>query len=252
VKDDVCLSRAREEPHSYFPIPYKASKLTELLRECLCFEVGRQTSLVVLATFGPTVLETQLNIELAKYIFSMKGCVKQNEEKQFQVSNVLSPPDWGVKETTQWFQLNSKIPKNRIPQVVCSDLLALSQLEFLQLMKGCSPATVTESILNTHGLLWEEVRLLRAEDKINKLAKQKRSFSTKDTHWRLEDDLEPDQVMNAALGSSQKQFEAGLNRGFEVNRSRFEKRTSEMMKLEWAGKVAAADRAEAKLYPILK
>lgn len=34
-------------------------------------------------------------------------------------------------------------------------------------------------------LLWEEVRLLRAEDKINKLAKQKRSFSTKVTFKKI-------------------------------------------------------------------
>jgi len=33
--------------------------------------------------------------------------------------------------------------------------------------------------------------------------------------------------------------------------NRYQRKNEEMMKMEWANKVAASDRAEAKLYPIL-
>ena len=55
----------------------------------------------------------------------------------------------------------------------------------------------------------------------------------------------------AALGISKRQFEAQLNQGFEKNMPRYKKKNENMMAMEWSNKVAASDRAEAKLYPIL-
>ena len=60
-----------------------------------------------------------------------------------------------------------------------------------------------------------------------------------------------DEYVKAVLGSSKKEFEAQLNQGFESNRLRYKKKNAEMMAMEWSNKVAASDRAEAKLYPIL-
>jgi len=54
-----------------------------------------------------------------------------------------------------------------------------------------------------------------------------------------------------ALGTSKKCFEQRLNEGFKDNIPRYQRKNEEMMKMEWANKVAASDRAEAKLYPIL-
>ena len=65
------------------------------------------------------------------------------------------------------------------------------------------------------------------------------------------DDNEEDEKIKADLGTSKKQFQAGLNKGFERNLSRFAKKNAEMMAMEWSNKVAASDRAEARLYPIL-
>ena len=54
-----------------------------------------------------------------------------------------------------------------------------------------------------------------------------------------------------ALGESKRRFEERLNDGFRGNLPRYRRKNEEMMKMEWAGKVAASDRAEAKLYPVL-
>ena len=60
-----------------------------------------------------------------------------------------------------------------------------------------------------------------------------------------------DDKIKADLGTSKKQFQAGLNKGFERNLPRFAKKNAEMMAMEWSNKVAASERAEARLYPIL-
>jgi len=63
-------------------------------------------------------------------------------------------------------------------------------------------------------------------------------------------DAEEEKV-NVALGTSKKNFEERLNEGFKGNIPRYQRKNEEMMKMEWANKVAASDRAEAKLYPVL-
>ena len=60
-----------------------------------------------------------------------------------------------------------------------------------------------------------------------------------------------DEHVHRFLGSSKQEFEAQLNKGFERNLPRYKKKNAEMMANEWSNKVAASDRAEAKLYPIL-
>ena len=53
------------------------------------------------------------------------------------------------------------------------------------------------------------------------------------------------------LGTSNRQFEANLNQGFECNLPRYAAKNAQMMAMEWTNKVAASDRAEARLYPVL-
>ena len=60
-----------------------------------------------------------------------------------------------------------------------------------------------------------------------------------------------DDKINSKLGTSKRQFEASLNTGFEQNLHRFAAKNAEMMAMEWSNKVAASERAEAKLYPVL-
>ena len=57
--------------------------------------------------------------------------------------------------------------------------------------------------------------------------------------------------INVELGTSKRQFEAKLNKGFERNLPRYAAKNAEMMAMEWTNKVAASDRAEARLYPVL-
>ena len=65
------------------------------------------------------------------------------------------------------------------------------------------------------------------------------------------DSSDDDEHVKTILGTSKRQFEAQLNKGFERNLPRYQKKNEEMMAMEWANKVAASDRAEAKLYPVL-
>ena len=65
------------------------------------------------------------------------------------------------------------------------------------------------------------------------------------------DDNNTDDKINVQLGTSKRQFEAKLNKGFERNLPRYAAKNAEMMAMEWTNKVAASDRAEARLYPVL-
>ena len=65
------------------------------------------------------------------------------------------------------------------------------------------------------------------------------------------DDNNKDNKVNVELGTSKRQFEAKLNKGFERNLPRYAAKNAEMMAMEWTNKVAASDRAEARLYPVL-
>ena len=53
------------------------------------------------------------------------------------------------------------------------------------------------------------------------------------------------------LGTSKRQFEAKLNKGFECNLPRYVSKNAEMMVMEWTNKMAASNRVEARLYPVL-
>ena len=66
-----------------------------------------------------------------------------------------------------------------------------------------------------------------------------------------DDHSDEDEKTKVVLGTSKRQFEAQINKGFERNIPRYNKKNEEMMAMEWSNKVAASDRAEAKLYPIL-
>ena len=65
------------------------------------------------------------------------------------------------------------------------------------------------------------------------------------------DDDNKDDKINVELGTSKRQFEAKLNKGFERNLPRYAAKNAEMMAMEWTNKVAASNRAEARLYPVL-
>jgi len=242
--------KASEAPHQNIIIPYKASKLTQLLREVFKAGAGRQVNFLCLASFGPTLLDLQDNLDLMKYLVSLKGPKKKESSSSIEVNNEVSPVEWGPTPTKQWFQLNSDIPETRIPELPCAHVLRLTQIEYLKLMKGASPSTPTNSLLQTLDLLWHEIETLKLKDRNKTASKSKKAFQKK-SGWRLEDDIEAEDLINDALGATRRQYEAKLNAGFERNVPRFVRRTDEMMKLEWAGKVKAADRAEAKLYPVL-
>ena len=65
------------------------------------------------------------------------------------------------------------------------------------------------------------------------------------------DSSDDDEHARVVLGTTKRQFESQLNKGFERNLPRYQKKNEEMMAMEWSNKVAASDRAEAKLYPVL-
>ena len=65
------------------------------------------------------------------------------------------------------------------------------------------------------------------------------------------DDNNKDNKVNVELGTSKRQFEAKLNKGFERNLPRYAAKNAEMMAMEWTNKVAASNRAEARLFPVL-
>ena len=65
------------------------------------------------------------------------------------------------------------------------------------------------------------------------------------------DSSDDENFVKAILGKSKQQFESEINEGFERNLDRYKKRTEKRMAREWSNKVAASDRAEAKLYPVL-
>ena len=65
------------------------------------------------------------------------------------------------------------------------------------------------------------------------------------------DSSDDDEHVKVVLGTTKRQFEAQINKGFERNLPRYQKKNEEMMAMEWSNKVAASDRAEAKLYPVL-
>ena len=53
------------------------------------------------------------------------------------------------------------------------------------------------------------------------------------------------------LGTSKRQFETKLNKGFECNLPHYAAKNAEMIATEWTNKVAASNRAAARLYPVL-
>ena len=65
------------------------------------------------------------------------------------------------------------------------------------------------------------------------------------------DSSDDDEHVKIVLGTTKRQFESQINQGFERNIPRYKKKNEEMMAMEWSNKVAASDRAEAKLYPVL-
>ena len=106
--------------------------------------------------------------------------------------------------------------------------------------------------------LWQLYRAHRENQRNKKLA-QKKEFVTREAPRKSYQEIlngeqqedEREKLRAEFGGISRRLFEVGLNKEFEGNRARYEKKNKEMMEMGWTNKVAASDRAEARLFPIL-
>ena len=160
-----------------------------------------------------------------------------------------------------WLQLSHdlNIPKSKL--LSGQELFKLTSKEFRSLFESFQvlPAGQMKDVARSvREDLWDLYRGHRDNQRSKKMSKKKQ-FVTKETPRKsyqeilngAEQDDERDKLRAELGGISRRLFEVGLNKGFEGNRARYEKKNKEMMEMEWNNKVAASDRAEARLFPIL-
>ena len=172
-----------------------------------------------------------------------------------------SPRHWGREELAVWLQLSHRLTVPQSKLLPGPELFKLTGKEFRSLFQSFQvlpPEEMREVARSVREDLWELYRGHRENQRNRKLS-QKKQFVTKETRKKSYQEIlnggqqdEEREKLRAELGGiSRRLFEVGLNKEFEGNRARYEKKNKEMMEMEWTNKVAASDRAEARLFPIL-
>ena len=172
-----------------------------------------------------------------------------------------NPRSWGREELDVWLQLSHSLTVPQSKLLSGSELLKLTSKEFNSLFQSfrvLPPAEMRDVARSVREDLWELYRSHR-ENQRNKKLSVKKEFVTRETPKKSYQEIlnggqqdEEREKLRAELGGiSRRLFEVGLNKEFEGNRARYEKKNKEMMEMEWTNKVAASDRAEARLFPIL-
>ena len=166
-----------------------------------------------------------------------------------------------MEELEVWLQLSYDLYINQTDLPSGQELFKLTSSEFRKLFQSFKVLPDEEMrglARRIRSDLWELYRSYR-EKELNKRLASKKKFVTSEGPKKSYVDIlngglkdEEHEKLRAELGGiSRRLFEVGLNKGFEGNRARYEKKNKEMMEMEWSNKVAASDRAEARLFPIL-
>ena len=173
-----------------------------------------------------------------------------------------NPQGWGREQLDVWLQLSHGLTVPQSKLLSGAELLKLTSKEFRSLFQSFQvlPAAEMRDVARSvREDLWELYRSHR-ENQRNKKVGKKKEFVTRETPRKSyqeilnggqEEEDEREKLRAELGGISRRLFEIGLNKEFEGNRARYEKKNKEMMEMEWTNKVAASDRAEARLFPIL-
>ena len=256
------------------------SPLTKLLARSLSAESGIISKIVVLGAIQPGLEDGEASLATLNYISGKGSCrlmavsphsgssllpglnVERGERGEREAELCQENPlTWGPDQVDVWLQLTHDltIPRSKLPSG--QELFKLTSKEFRSLFSSFQvlPAAEMDNVARSvRGDLWDLYRGHRENMRTRKLSKKKQ-FVTKETPRKSYQEIlngEPQdderEKLRAELGGiSRRLFEVGLNKEFEGNRARYEKKNKEMMEMEWTNKVAASDRAEARLFPIL-
>ena len=172
-----------------------------------------------------------------------------------------NPLSWGPEELDIWLQLSHDLNISQSDLRSGQELFKLTSKEFKELFVSFQVLPVAEMKEVARSVredLWQLYRAHRENQRNKKLA-QKKEFVTREAPRKSYQEIlngeqqedEREKLRAEFGGISRRLFEVGLNKEFEGNRARYEKKNKEMMEMEWTNKVAASDRAEARLFPIL-
>ena len=172
-----------------------------------------------------------------------------------------NPLNWSVEDLDIWLQLSHDLNISKKRLLSGQQLFALTSQEFRELFLSFNvlpEPQMRDVAKKVRSELWALYRSCREKELKKKLANKKK-FLTKEVPKKSYFDIlnggseqEEHEKLRAELGGiSRRLFEADLNKEFEENMSRYERKNKEMMEMEWTNKVAASDRAEARLFPIL-
>ena len=174
-----------------------------------------------------------------------------------------NPLNWSVEDLDIWLQLSHDLNISKKRLLSGQQLFALTSQEFRELFLSFNvlpEPQMRDVAKKVRSELWALYRSCREKELHKKLAANSKQFVTEDTPKKSYIEIlnggstveEEHEKLRAELGGiSRRLFEADLNKEFDRNRSRYEKKNKEMMEMDWSNKVAASDRAEARLFPIL-
>jgi len=240
-------------PDQCYKVPYGQSKLTKIIKDVLDIGSSRQSRVVLVGHISPTVADFETTTDTLKQLAAIKAAIKMEENVKHPEEN---PVNWDGYEVNMWLRLTHELDIDEEDLLSGWQLLRLTRKEFVQfILSKTSISCETAGQIRTD--LWQLYTSCRRKEEDRKLS-QKEQFKTKDlpkkSYFEIlngDDNSAEDEKINPELGTSKRQFQEGLNKGFKQNLPRFAKKNAEMMAMEWSNKVAASDRVEAKLYPCL-
>ncbi|KRX06450.1 Protein kinase-like domain [Pseudocohnilembus persalinus] len=206
ILKDCLLNRVKASQviDKHIHIPYKASKLTNLLKDTFEIDSLRNTKTVVIACISPSVIDAQQSLNTLKYAGPIKVNYK-NAQKLYK--NPENPAYWNNKKTREWLQKNSKKIINFddfLPFETGAQTLRLSTEEFSnRLQKQGYPKSQGVQL---NYLLWEYFVNVRYQDKLkiqqrnqNKCIQQKNDTNNMEVNENNTQDLLKNQKQGQKL-----------------------------------------------------
>lgn len=224
------------------------NKTDRLLRETL--NSSRQSKVAVVGHISPLLKDLETSVETLKHLSTLKVAAGKKKRSR-QEDAEEDPANWGTEELAMWMNLTQDLEVEPSSLIPGSKILRMPRKSCVKLL--CKISSANQDIAQQ---IWKDLRDLhmsysrrqetRRPDFVTKDAPKKSYFAIMNGS-----DEEEDAKVSKALGTSKKEFEQQLNKGFEKNVPRYTAKNANMMAAEWSHRVAASDRAEARLYPVL-
>ena len=181
---DCIINRAKATANTskHFHIPFRASKLTLLLKDAFQLESHKICKTIVFANVMPTFVDNSMTLNTLRYVAPIKEGMKNKTKVEPDPKN---PMHWDNDQLRDWFHVTSKglvDAKIMCPYETGRQILRIPEVEFLGRLMASNPDIGDKRAKAIYDKLWAKLIDARVADR-----KKKSAMATKKNLQSIEE-----------------------------------------------------------------